>query len=393
MSDYNSNLPVKLRDGNNNIVTSQANGTQRALDVGINVSGVQIDPRSIRALTSTDVVTARLNDGSGNSIGSTGGALNVNISSGSLGVGSVDRSTFTYGTSLDQVVGGVYQDTSPTLTAGQSGAVRLTSYRGMHTNLRDSSGNELLGSKVSASSVPVVIASDQSAITVAQATASNLNATVVQSTAASLQSTARLNDGSGNAITSQANGTQRALDVGINVSGVQIDPRSIRSLTSSDIVSVNLRDNTGTAFSAANPLPTSTVVGGSAVSLSNPLPVYLTTATGTAINDYKTASSVASGSSDDHDYTVTAAKTLHLSQIYASASGRIKVLVKIETGVATNTFTTVFAAFNSTASPNINILVPDERPVAAGVRVRVTVFNLDDQAMDLYSTISGNEQP
>src|SRR4051812_1665374 len=39
-----------------------------------------------------------------------------------------------------------------------------------------------------------------------------------------------LHDGSGTAITSQANGSQQALDVGINVSGVQVDPRSIRPL-------------------------------------------------------------------------------------------------------------------------------------------------------------------
>jgi hypothetical protein len=35
-----------------------------------------------------------------------------------------------------------------------------------------------------------------------------------------------LNDGSGNAITSQISGSQRALDVGINVAGVQVDPRT-----------------------------------------------------------------------------------------------------------------------------------------------------------------------
>ena len=36
-----------LNDGNGNIITSQANGAQRALDVGIDVAGVQIDPRSV----------------------------------------------------------------------------------------------------------------------------------------------------------------------------------------------------------------------------------------------------------------------------------------------------------------------------------------------------------
>lgn len=58
-------------------------------------------------------------------------------------VGSVDEATFTYGTSIDQIIGGVFQDTTPTLTTGQSGAVRVTANRGFHTNLRNSSGVEI----------------------------------------------------------------------------------------------------------------------------------------------------------------------------------------------------------------------------------------------------------
>lgn len=60
--------------------------------------------------------------------------------------------------------------------------------------------------------------------------------------------TSKLNDGAGNAITSQVNGAQRALDVGINVAGVQIDPRQIRALTSADVVTANQ----GTANTNAN---------------------------------------------------------------------------------------------------------------------------------------------
>lgn len=52
------NVGAYLRDADGNLITSQANGAQQALDVGINVAGVQIDPRQIRALTNTDVVTA-----------------------------------------------------------------------------------------------------------------------------------------------------------------------------------------------------------------------------------------------------------------------------------------------------------------------------------------------
>jgi hypothetical protein len=66
--------------------------------------------------------------------------------SGSITIGEVgvpDESGFTYGTSLEQPVGGVYQDTSPTLSVGETGAVRLTEYRAFHVNLRDSSGVEI----------------------------------------------------------------------------------------------------------------------------------------------------------------------------------------------------------------------------------------------------------
>src|SRR5665213_2080098 len=71
------------------------------------------------------------------------GFLNVNATfSGSITIGEVgtpDESNFTFGTSLEQPVGGVYQDTNPTLSPGETGAVRLTEYRAFHVNLRDSS--------------------------------------------------------------------------------------------------------------------------------------------------------------------------------------------------------------------------------------------------------------
>lgn len=182
----------------------------------------------------------------------------------------------------------------------------------------------------------------------------------------------KLRDGSGNAVTSQVNGAQRALDVGVNVAGVQVDPRDIRALTSTDVVSANIRDNTGTAFSNANPLPVSVV-----------------SSSGTKINNYNTSASLAANATSNHDYTVTSGKTLSLAQIWGSASGKLKIEVQVESGVATGTFATKFVGFNSTAEPNI--LVPDIDSVAAGVRVRVIRTNIDKQAMDVYSTISGIE--
>lgn len=56
----------------------------------------------------------------------------------------------------------------------------------------------------------------------------------------------RLQDGSGNLITSQASGAQRALDVGIDVAGVQVDPRQASPGT--------LTNRSGTATTTASTL-------------------------------------------------------------------------------------------------------------------------------------------
>jgi len=111
-------------------------------------------------------VTAQIEDSSGGSLTSTGGSLNVNITGGASSGAVPDGTSFVYGITNETPVGGVYQDASPALTGGKTGALRLTQFRGLHTNLRDSSGNELLGQQVSADSIPVVIASNQSAVPV-----------------------------------------------------------------------------------------------------------------------------------------------------------------------------------------------------------------------------------
>jgi hypothetical protein len=75
------------------------------------------------------------------------GTVDTNATfTGTITVGEVgvqDETVFVYGTSLEQPVGGVYQDTNPTLSVGETGAVRLTEYRAFHVNLRDSNGVEV----------------------------------------------------------------------------------------------------------------------------------------------------------------------------------------------------------------------------------------------------------
>jgi len=74
--------------------------------------------------------------------------LDVNVIN-SFVIGVEDESAFTYGSSLFQPVGGVYNSAITALTSGQSGVVSLTAYRDMRVNLRDASGNELGDSNAS----------------------------------------------------------------------------------------------------------------------------------------------------------------------------------------------------------------------------------------------------
>ncbi len=113
-----------LTDANGNALTSQVSGSQQALDVGVNVAGVQVDPRDIRALTITDVVTANQ-----------GGIWNITNISGTI-----------------------------SLPTGASTAANQTTANASLSSI-DGKLNSL-GQKVSTASVPVVISSDQSPINV-----------------------------------------------------------------------------------------------------------------------------------------------------------------------------------------------------------------------------------
>jgi hypothetical protein len=150
----------------------------------------------------------------------------------------------------------------------------------------------------------------------------------------------------------------------------------ITSVTNSAkrLLDIALHDEDGNVFSASNPLPVTSV-----------------DSEGTEVNAYNTVAAVAAGASSNHDYTVTAATTLKLSQIWASASGKMKIEIQVESGVATDVFATRFVAFNSTANANIEVPVRENITVAAGVRVRVIRTNKDNQPQDVYTTISGHE--
>lgn len=181
----------------------------------------------------------------------------------------------------------------------------------------------------------------------------------------------------------------------VTVVATNLDIRDLSSATDSVTViqgttpwSENIAEIAGAAPSASNSLPVQLTDGAAFYSDSNPLPVKFSQE-GTPVNDFKQASAIAVGASDSHDYVALGA--FSLNQIEASGSGKAKMAVAIETGVATGIFTTKFVQFNSTAETNMSITLSDPIAVAIGVRVRVTMTNRDLLAQDLYSTISGLE--
>lgn len=132
---------------------------------------------------------------------------------------------------------------------------------------------------------------------------------------------------------------------------------------------------------------------GNPYSVSNPLPVTSVDSEGSEVNDASVASAVAAAAVANHDYTVTAAKTLKLSGVHVSASGRMKIEVLVESAVGSNTFASKFVKFTTASMLNEYIPINENIAVAAGVRVRVAKTNRDLLAQDLYSTICGHEIP
>lgn len=308
--DSSGRLIVKLQDGGGTAITSQVNGAQRALDVGVNVAGVQVDPRAVRALTASDVVTAAQ--------GAPNTAANkwpVSITDGTNSVGVL--STGEAKVSVTQPL--------PTGT-NTLGSVKITD------------GTNSVG----------VLATGEAKVSVTQSLPTGTNS--IGSVAQSGNWAVRLQDGAGTAITSSAAGSTRPLDTA-------------------------LRDSTGALYSGTNPFP---------VSISQDL-------AGNEINAFNTVSAVAAAASSNHVYTVTASKTLQLTQVVCAASGKLKVEVQQETGVATGVFVTKYVQFNSTAVPNIVISFAAPLQTAAGVKVQIIRTNLDKTAQDVYSTICGQE--
>ncbi len=150
------------------------------------------------------------------------------------------------------------------------------------------------------------------------------------------------------------------------VTATDLDIRDLSAST--DSVAAHLFDEAGAAYSLTNPLPVEVI----------------SDASGVEVVDYQTSAAVAKDASVNHDYTVTATKTLLVAGLWVAGSGKLKVQLLVN-GVVK------YVAFNSTANPNIDIPIYKILKGLTAQVVRVTITNLDNQAQDLYSTLSGLE--
>lgn len=407
MADFNSSLPVRTETAGD-VVVKLGDATTPSQQASVDASG-----RLLARITATN----------GDSLTDTGGSLNVNMTN-SITTGVADKTAFTYGTTTQTVIGGVFQDTSPTLAAGTQGAVRLTTNRAFHVNLRDAAGNEKLGSSTSANSIPVVIASDQGTLITSDladgsvgagtaGTKSMLGGLVFNTAAPTLtngQQAALQGDSSANLLVK----VNVALPTGGNTIGIVnqgtagtaangwftkiTDGTNTAAVKAASTAAVAADPSLVVALSPNSPVPAGTnqigavslQSGGTANGPTNPIYVSNTDAAGSPVNSYQTSASLAASASTNFDYTVTAAKTLYCSQIWATGSGKIKIEVRFETAAGSGTFVSFWVGFNSTAETNILIPIQNKTQVT-GAKVRIVVTNLDKQSQDVYSTLSGTE--
>lgn len=134
---------------------------------------------------------------------------------------------------------------------------------------------------------------------------------------------------------------------------------------------------------------------GEVYSADNPLPVSIEESEGDEIAEEDTAASIAKDATDDHDYSVADGRTLLLTQILGSASGKMKVELQIGDGAASEVFTKKAVRFNSTSNPNCDITLATPIKVVGTVNtttVRVIRTNRDNQAQDLSTTVVGLER-
>lgn len=185
-----------------------------------------------------------------------------------------------------------------------------------------------------------------------------------------------------------------ALPTGANVIGSIGLEAGTNNIGDVDIASIAAGDNNIGNVDIASELPAGTNVIGSvkvtdgvddiAVNTNGSLNVnVISSVDADPVSDYDTAADIASSASSTHTYLTTS--LFMLDRIWASASGKLKIEVKVG---PVGSEVSKYVGFSSTSNPNIN-LPGDGLKVPSGQNILVIRTNLDNQTMDVYSTVVG----
>jgi hypothetical protein len=424
MSDVNSGLPIRSQ------VPGQANYDDIIVKIG---DGTLVS--QLLAVDAAGLIGSKTYDKSGVGIDSqtlstTQWLQVVTPESGPSAPGTASA--------FASLAGGIYNSTPPTLTNGQQASLQLDSsgrllvdtsntddhnYGAVGANtlrtaaqIGNATGAANFGAgTTTAQTLRVVLPTDQTAIPVTQSGAW----TVTQGTSPWVtkdQSDGPVTPGAvasfSSLIGGQYNAALPTLTDG-QQSAIQIDSsgRLLVSTVSGDdhnygvVGATTLRTaaqignstgaadfNNGATGAQTLRVAANLAVAGANVTTANPVPVAIvSTIPGTNVNKYNTSAAVAGGASVNHDYTITAAKTLSARKFWASGSGKIKA--EVQTSPDGTTFTTFWVGFNSTATPNISVDLDllSITDTGTGAKVRIIITNKDVLAQDVYSTISGTE--
>lgn len=326
MADYDSSLPIR---------------TEAAGDVDINVSDATTPSQKLKVNADGSIDTnfaagakVRLTDGTDDSEINASGELQVRDDDANTLLGTIDADTSSIATDASTIAGDTTSIDAKT---------------------------PALGAAATAASTPVNIASDQTV----PVSAASLPLPTGAATAAN-----QLPDGHNVTVDNAAGGAAVNIQDGgnsITVDSIQLD---VDDLNATDD-NVAISDGTDTL----------------AINSDGSINVKVSDTSGTETLDYDSATAIAAGATDNHDYTTTGA--FRLTQILASASSKMKIEVQVETAAASGTFNTIAVEFNSTANPNMSIKFKSEPLVVSGARVRIIRTNRDNQAQDLYSTVLG----
>ena len=387
MADFSSELPVR----------SQLPGQTNYDDILVKVADGTAGASQLLGVDASGRVTVKLDDGAGNALTS-----QTNGSQQALDVHDQNLGPVTPGTAaaFSGLIGGQYNVTLPTLTDGQQSAVQV-----------DSHGRIL----VTNSNFPVTVDTNYGVV------GANTVRTAAQ--IGNATGAADFNAGATGAQTLRVTANQGAPGIAANGWFVRpTDGTNSQTFTAAGEAKVDVTStfedqnwgvvgattlrtaaeignatgaadfNNGATGAQTLRVAANLAVGGANVSGTNPVPVSITSAlVGTSVNNYNTVASVAGGASSNHIYTITAGKTFNGKKIWASASGAMKIEVRVSPDGST--YSTLWVGFSSTANPNISIDLNELVFLESGVGSTIEVIrtNFDKQSMDVYSTISGTE--